>query len=146
MNWYDFLWGEGSNSKSLKLNHPKLGKMKYDNDEERWKGEIIIGENKIDFFVDGNEEKIDEDLADYCFDITSNFEFYSELAVQLIESELSISTTEAKFRFVPESLSSFWIDKNETMFYIWFNDNTNKYASWRVQFDNNIATHLGCDT
>ncbi len=145
MNWFSFLWSEERQNEETIMNHPKLGQIKYE-DEGWWKGEKIIEENNIEFFVDGTEREIDETLADYCFDVLSKFEIYFENALTLIESELSIPKIEVKSRFTPNSISSFWKNQDKTMFYMWFDDKSNEYAHWRVQFDNNAAKYLNCDT
>jgi hypothetical protein len=145
MNWFNSIWNEQSANNETTFNHHKLGQLKYEN-EGWWKGQKVINEHKIEFFVDGARQEVNENLADICYDVLSGFEFYFEKALAFIQSELNISEDEVKCRFIPNSVSSFWKNQNETMFYLWFEDKNNKHTHWRVQFDNDAAKYLACDT
>jgi hypothetical protein len=129
----------------MESEHSKFGRLIYD-DESYWKGQTIIDEWTIEFYIDGSEYEVDKILADYCFAVLLNFKFHLEQATKLIGSELSIPVNDVKLRFAPNSLWGFWKENGNTMFYMSFEDNQNEFANWRVQFDNNRAKYLGCDT
>ena len=127
------------------VNHRQLGVLIADG-EGWWLGKRKIGGNVIEFSIEGTNGAVNQELSEYCLSILENFSVYYELALDLIASDLSIPLLEASKRFTPTSIFSITRHKNERLFYMGFTDAENKFALWRVQFENEIATHVGLDS
>lgn len=144
MGLFDFLFTNEPSKERPKLIHSSLGELEYQ-DEGWWDGKREVDGQIIEYSVEGTETEVYEDLAVHCNEILSNFSFYFDKSLKKIVSELSITETEARRRFSPDSLSGFWRRGDNTMFYFCFKDIENEYAIWRVQFDNGVPEYLGCD-
>lgn len=127
------------------MEHPTLGLLKWDG-ESYWSGSRTIDGNIIEFFVDGTEESVFQDPAEYCSVILDNFATYLDQALNAIASSESISIIEARQRFRPTEVFSVSKEENAALFYLGFADKGDEFALWRVQFDNDVATYVGCDT
>lgn len=144
MTWFSYLFGQ-SPAAGRTINHPDLGVLVSDG-EGQWMGRREIEGNQIEFAVDENDENVVNEDADYCVHIFSQFSVYVEEGLNLIASDLSITATDARNRFKPSSLFSIQKKGGQTFFYMGFTDTNNKFALWRVQFENEIATYAGFDS
>lgn len=129
----------------MEIAHPKLGNLKFE-DEGWWRGTVKTNLGSVEIFLHGTDGEVDESSANYCFYVISNFRDYYKKAMGLITVELGLSNSDAENRFTPDSLSSISRDQERSFFYLCFNDSKDEFAIWRVQFDNDIATYLTCDT
>ena len=68
--------------------HAKLGELIYE-DEGWWKGKTEINKLKLEFFVDGNEFGVNENLAEECFEVLKNFEEFKQKAMRFLEEKKS---------------------------------------------------------
>ena len=127
------------------MEHPELGMLNWDG-ESYWSGSRTIDGNRIEFFVDGTEESIFSEPAEYCAVILNRFAIYLESALDEIASTEAISIIDARQRFRPTQVFSISKEKNGTFFYLELADKEDEFALWRIQFENDVATYVGCDT
>ena len=125
--------------------HPNLGQVVFE-DEGWWRGKCKVGEREIEFSVPDDGTGIDEMQAESCVQVLRSFDMVVQKAVRLISSELKSPENEILCRFTPTDLWGFSLHKNKQSFYLSFSDSENKYALWRVQFEDDKAKCLGCDT
>lgn len=149
MSWYEFLFGSKTTNLPSKKIHPKLGEIQYE-DEGWWIGTVKINENlTIEFFVDGNEEKINSDLAYDCYEVLSNISEYLERAKILLNPLLMDYQILESIDFSRCDLGLFWrkgSDKGFTMSFFHKDDKNGNGVIWTVEFFNSEAKYAGCET
>ena len=100
MSLFEYLFGKEPENRTLGINHPKLGKLVYE-DEGWWKGETGIDGLRIEFFVSGDEDCVNENLAKDCAEVIENFNEYKQKAFLFLEKQRVYWKIQQELKFTP---------------------------------------------
>jgi len=145
MNFLEYLFGKNPKNQSLEINHSKLGKLIYE-DEGWWKGETEINGLKIEFFVNGNEENVNEILAEDCAEVLENFNEYKQKALLFLEKQRLSWKIKQELKFTPTDFCLFFREGENKYFSMNFEEETRPDFLWTVDFENSEAKYAGFDS
>ena len=124
---------------------PVLGEMKLE--ESGWKASVTKGADSFTFTIGGGEQP-DATLLAHAHDILDDYESFTKLVVDCIESESSDYPGEVKAELAGlaiDDIALFWPDRPDDGM-IFFSGPNDDVRLWRCDYIARRPTGLGCDT